>query len=322
LLDEQTIHPKWSKKMNFTRQDLIKLYRNMERGRRFNEAIVGLCIKADLPRMWTSSVGLEGIEAGAASFLQMEDWIWSTHRSITASLAKGLDHKTWLNNNLSRECNQHIGNKHKSPSRNYQRDFPAKQNITPSHREILNDYKSADERGNERVIVYVFGNSSVRPSDLIEWMKESCEGMLPIVWVYVNKPGSPMFSSEDIGSCISKTFSSNGHRLPEIFIDGRDAIAVARSVQNAADRARRGKGPSLINAKLFRANGYPNRSIVHRSNAWGGGENGRNRDPIKELRRGLLNRRMATFGELRALETEIAIEVSNVFSWALKSFVR
>ncbi len=54
--------------MNFTRQDLIKLYRNMERGRRFNEAIVELCNKADLPRTWTSGVGLEGIEAGAASF--------------------------------------------------------------------------------------------------------------------------------------------------------------------------------------------------------------------------------------------------------------
>ena len=77
----------------------------------------------------------------------------------------------------------------------------------------------------------------------------------------------------------------------------------------------------MINAKLFRANGYPNRSIVHQSNAWGGGESGRNRDPIKELRGGLLNRGTATVGELRALETEIAIEVSNVFSWALKSFV-
>lgn len=308
--------------MNFTRQDLIKLYRNMERGRRFNEAIVELCNKADLPRTWTSGVGLEGIEAGAASFLQMGDWIWSTHRSITASLAKGLDPKTWLKNNLGRASNHHIGNIHKSPSRNHHRDVPEKQNNAPSHREILNDHKSVDESGYERVIVYVFGNSSVRPSDLIGWMKESCDGKLPIVWVYVNKSGSPMFSSEDIGSCISQAFSSNGHRLPEIFIDGRDAIAVARSVRNAADQARRGKGPSLINAKLFRANGYPNRSIVHRSNAWGGGENGRNRDPIKELRAGLLNRSTATVGELRAVETEIAIEVSQVFSWALKTFVR
>ena len=266
--------------MNFTRQDLIKLYRNMERGRRFNEAIVELCVKADLPRMWSSGVGLEGIEAGAASFLQMGDWIWSTHRSITTSLAKGLDPKTWLKNNLGRASNQQIGNIHKSASRRYHRDITAKQNIAPSHRKIFNGHKSVDKSGKGGVIVYIFGDSSVRSSDLIGWMKESCESKLPLVWVYVNKPGSPMFNSEDIGSCISQAFSSNGHSLPDIFIDGRDAIAVARTVQNAADRARRGVGPSLINAKLFRANGYPNRSIVHRSNAWGGGENGRNRGRV------------------------------------------
>jgi TPP-dependent pyruvate/acetoin dehydrogenase alpha subunit len=294
----------------------------MERGQRFNDAIVELCVEADLPQMWTSGVGLEGIEAGAASFLQRKDWIWSTYRSITASLAKGLDPRIWLKNNLGRVSKHQVGNIHKPVSTNYDNNTFANGNISPSHFETLNPHTGVDNDGNRRVIVYLFGDSSVRPSDLIEWMKESCEGKLPIVWVYVNKPGSPMFSSEGIGACISHAFSTNGHRLPEIFIDGRDAVAVARSVQNAADRARRGKGPSLINARLFRANGYPNRSIVHRSNAWGGGENGRNRDPIKELRKGLLNRRMATMGELRALETEIAIEVSEVFQWALKSFVR
>lgn len=102
-------------------------------------------------------------------------------------------------------------------------------------------------------------------------------------------------------------------------INGRDAIAVARSVRTTLDRARNGVGPSLINARLFRANGYPNRSILNQYKA---GENGRSRDPISELREGLLNRRVATVQELRGLETDIASEVSEVFSWALNSFVR
>jgi pyruvate dehydrogenase E1 component alpha subunit len=305
--------------MNFSKQELIKLYRNMERGRRFNEAIVELCKEADLSQMWTSGVGLEGVEAGAASFLEREDWIWSTYRSITASLSKGLDPRIWLKNNLSRKNNTHFGNTRKSSSTRDHGNTPVKQKDTFSRLEIIKSHKAVNGIGVGGVIVYLFGDSSVRSSELVGWIEESCKSKLPIVWVYMIKPGSPMFTSEDIGSCISRTLSSNGYRLLEISIDGRDAIAVARSVRTTLDRARSGVGPALIKARLFRANGYPNRSILNQYKA---GENGRSRDPVNELRKGLLNRRVATVQELRGLEADIASEVSEVFNWALRSFVR
>lgn len=303
--------------MNFTQQELMKLYRNMERGRRFNEAIVELCKMAEVPRRWSSGVGMEAIEAGAASFLKREDWVWSTQRSITACLAKGLDPKIWLRNNLSRTRNHHIRNNHNAFTAKHDANSPVGRKDPSSHLENLNSYQSVGVNGNGGVIVYLFGDSSVRPSELIEWIKESCKGKLPIVWIYINQPGSPLFTSADIGSCISKEVSSNGHGLLEMSVNGRDAVAIARTVQYAVEHARNSRGPSLIKAKLARTNGYPSRSIVKQITS----ENDRNRDPISELRDGLLKRRVATVHELRALEADIAIEVSAAFEWACKKFV-
>jgi TPP-dependent pyruvate/acetoin dehydrogenase alpha subunit len=303
--------------MSFSPQQMIKLYRNMERGRRFNEVIVELCRMVELPQMWSSGVGMEAVEAGAASFLMREDWVWSTQRSITACLAKGLDPKIWLRNNLMRVPNH--------PLRNNPRAFSAPSaekssgfgNNPSSQAENLTKHREQGENGAGRVILYLFGDSSVRPDEIIQWIEQSCKGKLPIIWVYIQKPGSSLFTSDDIGSCISQRVSSNGHGMLEMSVNGRDAVAVARTVLNAVDRARKGIGPSLITANLIHANQFPNRSIVNHMSF----EIHENHDPVRRLRERLQNRHLITVQELRDLETKIAAEVSQVFDWAVKTFV-
>jgi pyruvate dehydrogenase E1 component alpha subunit len=44
--------------------------------------------------------------------------------------------------------------------------------------------------------------------------------------------------------------------MPSEIVDGNDAVEVYRAVSAAVDRARRGEGPSLIEAKTYRWEGF------------------------------------------------------------------
>src|SRR3972149_4030972 len=88
--------------MEFSNEDQIRLYRNMVRGRRFDEGLVELFAKGRVAGMWHSGIGQEAVGAAAATFLRREDWLGITHRGVTAALSKGLEPDKWLAESLGR----------------------------------------------------------------------------------------------------------------------------------------------------------------------------------------------------------------------------
>ena len=47
-----------------------------------------------------------------------------------------------------------------------------------------------------------------------------------------------------------------GYAIPSEIVDGNDFIAVYRAVAKAVERARRGEGPTIIEAKTYRIEGF------------------------------------------------------------------
>jgi 2-oxoisovalerate dehydrogenase E1 component alpha subunit len=45
-----------------------------------------------------------------------------------------------------------------------------------------------------------------------------------------------------------------GYGFPGVIVDGTDMLAIYQTVKDAADRARRGEGPTLVEAKVYRFN--------------------------------------------------------------------
>ena len=82
--------------MEFTKTDLSLMYRNMVRGRKYDQALIEMCAKSQVPGMWHSGIGHEAVHVGISTFLRQDDWLGLTHRGVTAGLAKGLDASGWV----------------------------------------------------------------------------------------------------------------------------------------------------------------------------------------------------------------------------------
>ena len=61
---------------------------------------------------------------------------------------------------------------------------------------------------------------------------------------------------------------ADGYAMPGVTVDGNDVLAVYEATKTAAERARRGDGPTLIVAKTYRQRGhYEGDPMVYRSRA-------------------------------------------------------
>lgn len=109
-----------------------------------------------------------------------------------------------------------------------------------------------------------------------------------------------------------------GFDMPGVRVeDGQDVLKVYEVVKTATDRARAGKGPSLVEVITYRFNehseglklGTDYRDAVQKE-AW------LKRDPIKLFRNHLLQQGIADAALLDALETDVAAEIETAVQFA------
>ncbi|HWE60501.1 MAG TPA: thiamine pyrophosphate-dependent enzyme, partial [Chloroflexota bacterium] len=138
---------------------------------------------------------------------------------------------------------------------------------------------------------------------------------LPVVFVCENNgfaeatPVSYHCSASDIAN------RASGYEIPGVVVDGLDVFAVYEAAGEAVARARRGDGPSLLEAKTYRYYGhFEGDTILYRTKEEL--ESYRSRDPIVTLRRALLEHRIATDAELDAISDRVGAQVERAWEQA------
>ena len=104
--------------------------------------------------------------------------------------------------------------------------------------------------------------------------------------------------------------------MPGVSIDGMDLLAVYRAITAAAERARRGEGPSLIEARVYRYGSNTSNDDDTRYRSRAEVEEWRAYDPVPRWRRELIERGIQTETDMQALEAEIAATVDDAVTWA------
>jgi TPP-dependent pyruvate/acetoin dehydrogenase alpha subunit len=98
-------------------------------------------------------------------------------------------------------------------------------------------------------------------------------------------------------------------------VDGNDVMAVYESARRAAGRARKGAGPTLLEAKTFRMRGHAahdNQSYVRKEvlDQW------RKRDPIALFEKALIDQETATQVEIEAVSSRVEAALDQDLAWA------
>lgn len=236
---------------------LLGLFERMTLLRRFETAAQMACRAGETPGFLHLYIGQEAVAAGICAHLRRTDWITSTHRGHGHALAKGVSPKTLMAELYGRRDGS-VGGRG-GTMHIYDRSaglFGTNGLVGAGIPEAVGAALSAKHRGTGGVAVAFFGDGATSHGAFHESLNFAGVMRAPVVFVCENNlyaTATPL-SSVTLNPEIATRAAAYG--IPGVAVDGNDVVAVWQAMQTAAERARRGGGPTLIEAKTYRTVGH------------------------------------------------------------------
>ena len=114
----------------------------------------------------------------------------------------------------------------------------------------------AQLRGERRVAAAFTGDGATSEGDFHEALNLAAVWKLPVVFVVENNQWGLSTPVHEQYACRHLADRGLGYGMPGLVVDGNDLMAVIRAVRRAAERARRGDGPTLLEFKTYRMRGH------------------------------------------------------------------
>ncbi|MCC6193526.1 MAG: thiamine pyrophosphate-dependent dehydrogenase E1 component subunit alpha [Burkholderiales bacterium] len=229
------------------------------------------------------SIGQEASAVGATLHLRADDYILSTHRGHGHCIGKGADVARMLAEFFGKEtgyCRGRGGSMHIADVDTG--NLGANGIVAGGLPIAVGVGMSIKAQRQARVCMVFFGDGATNEGAFHESLNLASIWALPIVFVCENNQYG---MSMDIANAMAVPHVADraaAYAMPGITVDGNDLPAVAATAREAIERAREGRGPSLLECKTYRWRGHSksDRNLYRTKEeieAWKG------RDPITRL---------------------------------------
>jgi pyruvate dehydrogenase E1 component alpha subunit len=306
----------------FTKTQQIEAYRRMLRIRRFEEEGSRLFKMGEIPGAYHASIGQEGAIVGACMALRDDDAMTGTHRSHGHPIGKGANLRALMAELMGKEtgiCKGRGGSMHLADS---SVGIIGESAIVGGGIPLATGCGlSAKVRKTDQVALCFFGDGAVNQGTFHESLNMASIWKLGVVYFCENNGYAITTSLESSHGQPSIAKRADGYGMPGQDVDGQDIEAVYAVTRQAVERARRGEGPTLIEAKTYRFDeheigliipGKPYRSDVEVNAQIAA------RDPIRLYRSALLQEGWPS-GVLEAEEEAVAASVKEAIEFGHSS---
>ena len=299
---------------------LLRLYRRMVRIRVFEEKVQELHKLGRLPGFVHVYVGEEAVAVGACSVLRDTDHITSTHRGHGHCIAKGADVAPMMAELFGRAdgyCRGKGGSMHIIDT---SLGILGANGIVGGGIPMATGSGLADAvLGRDGVTVCFFGDGAANQGVLLEALNLSAIWKLPVIYMCESNQYMEFTPTTDLtAGRIYRRAEPFG--VPGVEVDGNDVLEVRRVVGEAVERARRGEGPSLIEANTYRFSGHSEgeSAFVSDYRTEEEVESWKARDPVTCFRDLLVADTVITAAELDAIDAgeDAAVEAAVEFAEA------
>ena len=303
----------------YDRKLLLDIYYVMNQVREFEETAFRFFQENKLRGSVHLCTGQEAVCAAVIALLGDEDYITSTHRGHGHGIAKSRDLKRAFAELMGKEtgfCRGRGGSMHICDVAKGNLGANA---IVGAGLPIATGSALAQKmRGTKNITVTFFGDGASNQGTFHESLNLASLWKLPIVFVCENNGfgiSVPAWQSTSVKNIADRASS---YDMPGYVVDGNDVIAVLDTFTKCLERARKGKGPSLLEAKTYRWKGHwTGDPEVYRTRedvaAW------MEKCPIKRHREYLLKNKIATKKELDEIEKQAAADMAEAAEFALSS---
>jgi acetoin:2,6-dichlorophenolindophenol oxidoreductase subunit alpha len=204
------------------------------------------------------AAGHEAVAVGASAALRPDDYVFATYRGHHHAMARGASPAECLAELMSKAtgvCKAKGGSMHLTKA---SAGMLGSYAIVGAHLPLAAGAAwSATLRGTSQVAVAFFGDGATNIGAFHEALNLASVWALPVLFVCEN---NLYMEYTPIGSVTAADHPAAdraaGYRLPAEVIDGNDVVVVAEAVARAADLARSGGGPTVIEAQTYRHFGH------------------------------------------------------------------
>jgi 2-oxoisovalerate dehydrogenase E1 component alpha subunit len=288
--------------------DLVAMYRTMALARALDERMWVLNRSGRAPFV-ISGQGHEGAQVGIAWPLRRDhDWVAPFYRSIATCLVAGMTPRELMLAQFARASDPSSGGR-QMPGHYGHRVHHVVSVSSPVATQILHATGialAARIRGLDQVAMAIMGDGSSNQGDVHEALNFAAIHRLPFLFVVENNGWAISVPAEKQLSVRDVAQRASSYGIPGVVVDGTDVLACYVASREAFDRARRGDGPTLIEAKVTRLTGHSSDDQQTKYRSEDELAEGRAHDPLPIFRA-----RLREAGLLSdAIEAEIGAEVA------------
>ncbi len=225
--------------------------------RRFEEGLEELFTRGLLHGTMHLSIGQEAVAEGTCAALEDGDLITSTHRGHGHTLAHGADPMLMMAELLMKDtgyCRGRGGSMHIADVA--RGNLGANGIVAGSMTIAAGAALTQKLTGSGAVVVCFFGDGAANEGSFHEALNLSGVWDLPVVWLCENNQYGMSMSQDQSTAGGSVSGRASAYGMPGLVADGNDVTDVWSKVAEAADRARSGAGPTLVEAITYRYRGH------------------------------------------------------------------
>ena len=295
------------------------MYRRMSLAREFEEKLYYLFLTRTMPGTMHQATGQEAVAVGVVSALRDDDYITSTHRGHAHCIAKDVPVNEMMAEMFAKRsgsCKGLGGSMHLC---DFRRGMLGAFAIVGSGIPIAAGAAlSARVRQSGQVAIAFFGDGAINEGTFHETLNMAGLWNLPVIFVIENNQYALSMTVETSSAQSNLAERGKAYNIPGVQVDGNDVTAVYRATREAAERARSGSGPTLLECITYRIRGHARFEASHyrlkeEIETW------KQADPIQRLRQAMLVNGTASESELVQIETEVANEIEASITFAENS---
>lgn len=307
--------------LGLTAEDLLEIYSVMVLSRTLDE------------RMWVlqrqgkaafhiSGMGHEALQVAAARALdRKKDWLHPYYRDMAMALYWGMTPKELLLSQLAKAEDPASGAR-QMPAHYGHRQLRIVSGSSPVATQIpqaVGIALASKMRGEDVVTLVSFGEGATSKGDFHEACNFAGIHKVPVIFLCENNLYAISVHQSKQMAIENVADRAAGYGFPGVVVDGNDVLATYAAMKEAVDRARRGEGPTLVEAKTYRivphSSDDDDRTYRSREEV----EKWKKRDPIPRFRTYLMEQGILSEAKDRELRAQATKEVDEATEYAEKA---
>ncbi|NDG52374.1 MAG: pyruvate dehydrogenase (acetyl-transferring) E1 component subunit alpha [Flavobacteriia bacterium] len=303
-----------------TKKTYLNWYRDMLLWRKLEDKASALYIQQKIRGFLHLYNGQEAILAGCREAIDpSKDKMITAYRNHVQPIAMGVEPKYVMAELMGKITGCSKGNGGSMHMFSKEHNFFGGHGIVGGQIPLGAGLAFADKyNGSDAVTLCFMGDGAVRQGSLHETFNLAMLWKLPVVFIVENNGYAMGTSVERTANHTEIWKLGLGYEMPSEPVDGMDPVAMTRVVEKAVKRARKGDGPTFLEAKTYRYKGHSMSDAQHYRTKDEVNEY-QKIDPINTTLEFIKENKYASDKEIEAINKEVKETIADAIKFAEES---